>query len=72
MPRFKLSLFTGPVLVPEVANKLREAGVVVLVEGTERVIVEAGGTDSETAARAVLVALVGKHGTDFGLRPRGA
>jgi hypothetical protein len=68
--RFKLSLFTGPTLVRQIAARLREAGVTVLIEGTERVIVEVEGTDSEDAKGRVLVALVRKHGTDFDLRPR--
>jgi hypothetical protein len=72
MPRFKLSLFTGPTIVVQIAHKLREADVVVLVEGTERIIVEAEGTDTGDATGRVLAALIRKHGIDFGLRPRPA
>jgi hypothetical protein len=68
-PRLKLSLFTGPTLVRQIAAKLREAGVVVLVEGTERVFVLADGADHYEATLAVRSALLDKHGTDFGLWP---
>lgn len=67
MERIKLSFYTGPTIVRQIAEKMREAGVRVTCEGTERVwcIVEA--EDDLSARLDVLNALRAKHGTTFGL-----
>lgn len=70
MTRFLLRAWTGPCLVGQIADKARDAGVTVTCEGTEHVYVEADGTEGDAAAWNVLVDLVRKHGTDFGLRPK--
>lgn len=70
MTRFLLRAWTGPCLVGQIADKLVEAGVEVTYRGTEQVLVEADGTDGGAAAWNVLVDLVRRHGTDFGLRPQ--
>ena len=68
--KFKISIWTGPTIVREIAAKIREAGVTVTVEGTETVYAVADGQTAEGAAWNVLVDLRRVHGTDFGLRPR--
>lgn len=70
MTRFLLRAWTGPCLVRQLADKLRDAGVTVTCEGTEHVYVLSDGTEGDAAAWNVLVDLVRKHGTDFGLRPK--
>lgn len=70
MMKALFSCWTGPVLVKQLADKMREAGLTVACEGTEHVHVESEGTDGEGAAWNVLVALFSKHKTDFGLRPK--
>lgn len=67
-PRYKLRAWTGPSFVRQIARACREAGIKVLVEGTEHVIVESEGTAADAAAWNALAALQQKHGTDFGLR----
>lgn len=67
MQMYKLSFFTGPTLVHEIAKKMREAGIRVTCEGTETVWVEAEGHDSLYARLGVASDLRRKHGTDFGL-----
>ena len=70
MMKALFSLWTGPCLVKQLAEKAREAGLTVTCEGTETVYVVSEGTDAGGAGWNVLVALVQKHGTDFGLRPK--
>jgi hypothetical protein len=70
MATFLLRVWTGPCLVRQLADKARDAGVTVTCEGTEHVYVRADGSDGDAAAWNVLVDLVRKHGTDFGLRPK--
>jgi len=62
--------WTGPVLVKQIAAKMRDAGLTVTCEGTESVYVVSDGMDSEGAAWNVLAALCSKWTTDFGLRPK--
>lgn len=70
MATFLLRAWTGPCLVGQIAEKARDAGLAVTCEGTEHVYVRADGSDEGAAAWNVLVDLVRKHGTDFGLRPK--
>jgi hypothetical protein len=67
---YKLKVWTGPTLVGQIAEKCRQAGITVLIEGTEHIHVEMDGLTVGGAGWNVLVALVQKHGTDFGLRPK--
>jgi len=62
--------WTGPVLVKQIAAKMRAAGLTVTCEGTESVYVVSDGTCAEGAAWNVLAALCSKWTTDFGLRPK--
>ena len=63
----KLTAHTGPVIVREIADALRAAGISVLCEGTEHVYVEAPGEDRYRAAHGVTEALRRTHGKTFGL-----
>ena len=65
-----LSVWIGPCNVREYANRMREAGIEVSCEGTERIFVNVDGTDAAGAAWNALAMLVQKHGSDFGLRFR--
>ena len=67
MPIYRISFHTGPTIVRQIAQKMREAGIVVAVEGTEHVHVDCEGEDRYYANEAVLRALRDKHGTVFGL-----
>jgi hypothetical protein len=68
MPTYRLPFHTGPTIVRQIAQKMREAGISVAIEGTERVYVDCEGEDRWSANQAVLRALREKHGTVFGLR----
>ena len=70
MVKALFSCWTGPTLVGQIAGKMRDAGLTVTCEGTEKVYVESEGTDGDGAAWNVLAALCSKHATDFGLRPK--
>lgn len=65
-----LRIWTGPVLVHQLSEKLAEAGIEVCELGTEHVIVKHEAMDPSSAAWNVLADLTRKHGTDFGLRPK--
>ena len=65
-----LRIWTGPVLVHQLAEKLTEAGIEVCERGTEHVIVKHDATDPSAAVWNMLADLMRKHGTDFGLRPK--
>lgn len=71
MTTYSLRVWTGPTLVQQLADKLREAGIHVACQGTENLYLTAEGEGVGGAAHNVLAALMLKHGTDFGLRPRG-
>ena len=62
--------WTGPVLVKQIADKMRDAGLTVTCEGTEAVYVVSEGETPEGASWNVLAALCSNHTTDFGLKPR--
>lgn len=62
--------WTGPTLVKQIAEKMRDAGLTVTCEGTESVYVVAEGETQDGASWNVLAALCSKHGVDFGLKPR--
>lgn len=70
MVKALFSVWTGPVLVGQLANKMRDAGITVTCEGTETVYVESSGETVDGASWNVLAALCSKHRTDFGLRPK--
>jgi hypothetical protein len=63
----QVSFHTGPCIVRQIAEKMREAGVCVTIEGTERVYVKEFGVDDFAAREAVREALRRTHGTVFGL-----
>jgi hypothetical protein len=65
---FKMKAWTGPTLVKQLADKLREAGINVTLEGTETVYFVAEGSYPDAAGWNTLVDLMNTHGTDFGLR----
>jgi len=67
MTRFLLRAWTGPALVKQIADKVREAGFQGVLEGTEHVMFEGEGTTGEAAAWDSLVDIRRKHGSDFGL-----
>ena len=66
---YRLSIWTGPSFVEQLAAKLEEAGVSVASVGTEHVHVDEYGSTASAAAWNVLSLLQRTHGTDFGLRP---
>lgn len=68
--KFKLRVYTGPVQVAALAEKCREAGLQVTVEGTEHLHLLVPGTDVEDAKYAFQRALLDTHVTTFGLRAR--
>jgi hypothetical protein len=65
----KLSAWTGPTMVTALAEKCREAGLRVTVEGTEKVYVEVEsvGESRTWAGMEALALLRTKHNTDCGL-----
>lgn len=68
MPKQKVDFWTGPTLVSELAEKVREAGLELLLEGTERIYLAVEGTTPEAAKWNALAQLEKTHGTSFGLR----
>ena len=62
--------WTGPVLVKQIAAKMRDAGLTVTCEGTESVYVVSEGETADGASWNVLASLCSKWTTDFGLRPK--
>jgi hypothetical protein len=70
MVKALFSVWTGPCLVGQLADKMREAGLTVACEGTEHVHVESEGETVDGASWNVLAALCSKWATDFGMRPR--
>lgn len=70
MMKALFSVWTGPCLMKQLADKVREAGLTVACEGTEVLHVESEGTDVDGAAWNILASLCSKHGVDFGFRPK--
>ena len=68
MATFHLSAWTGPCCVASMAQKCREAGLYVTIEGTEKVYVLVAGKDRMDARLIAEDTLDTKHGTHFGLR----
>jgi hypothetical protein len=67
----QIAFHTGPTIVHQIADKMREAGVAVSCEGTEHVYIDAAPNVGELATDLryqILAVLREKHGTDFGLR----
>lgn len=64
----KLRAHTGPTIVKEMAEKCREAGLNVTIEGTEHVYIEQPGKDTYEMNEEIRKALTKKHGTAFGLK----
>ena len=65
-----MACHVGPVLVKGMADKMREAGLQVQTEGTEHVYVDIEADSPTGASVQITRALVGKHGTSFGVEPR--
>lgn len=70
MPIYRVSCWTGPCWVDQFAAHMRAAGLTVVCEGTERVLLDVEALDSGGAAWNTLAMLYKAHKTDFGLRPR--
>jgi len=67
MPRHRLRFWTGPVDVEVIGAKAREAGLAVVVVGTEHVLIDSQGRDHIDAVIRVRDAMRRTHGTDFGM-----
>jgi hypothetical protein len=70
MKRFHLVVWVGPTQVAPLAEKFREAGVTVTVEGTERVHAALDSESWDDAPAVFLEALWAKHETAFGFELR--
>jgi hypothetical protein len=69
---YVMKAYTGPVVVKEIASRVKSAGVDITMLGTEHIYVVAAGENFEDAANHVRHAIVRKCGRDFGLRFRSA
>ena len=65
--KFMLKLYTGPGSVGQIAEKCREAGVHVFVEGTEHLHLEGEGLDALEAFNGIVAKLKATHQRSFGL-----
>jgi hypothetical protein len=70
MRNYRIQVWTGPALVKQLAEKMRQAELDVVCEGTEHVYLDQAGSDAAGAVWNVLAALCRMHATDFGLRPK--
>lgn len=68
---FKLRVHVGPSIVESVGKKMREAGIVDVLIGTETVYCLAFGEDLYDAIFRTTANLERIHGTYFGLKFRG-
>ena len=64
----QVKFWTGPTLVKAIADRMREAGIVVDIEGTEHVYCQIDGWNDKARRYNVCAMLYKKHGTDFGLK----
>ena len=69
MPMFRVRFHTGPTLTTFFAQKVTEAGLIDVYEGTEHVLVTVQAQVRDTAGWNVMAALVARHGQDWGVRP---
>jgi len=72
MPKQKISFWTGPCLVKQIAEAMRKAGLRDVGEGTEHVYLTVEEASDEWAAKHnALAVLDGQLGHHFGLRAPG-
>jgi hypothetical protein len=64
---YLIRFWTGPTLVKQLADKAREAGLDVEIEGTEHIYIRCFGSCRYAATHNMRVDLIRKHGKDFGL-----
>ena len=63
-----MKAWVGPSYVSDFSRWMKEAGIKVLIEGTEHLHIEAEGDSLSSAAENVSTALIKRHKTDFCLR----
>lgn len=63
--QYRLYAWTGPLAVSLIAARLRESGVEVLAEGTERVIVRIEGEDALAAHLTIMDLVEQRHGQAY-------
>ena len=66
----RLKAWTGPCLVKVLASHIRDAGVMVTIEGTEHVYVEVPHEVHHVADFETRKMIAKRHGTAFGLQFR--
>lgn len=69
MKHFLFSVYTGPVIVKQISQKMFDVSILVLFTGTERIFFFSDGLDTDNAIEVALSKMKKKYNTDFHLRP---